>query len=381
VAGQAFLHVAKVAVPQSVTITHVTALVLPWAAPAYQGFIGTTLASEAEPALLLAGEWPLSWMRSRDAVPKFDLEWLHLRRLSSDHALATGAHAFADVQPGADPPDATVLTGDGRIGVEATALTIEGRREVHNLFLKLRQRLQASEPAAFVRLIGRLVYVWFDSPDAPVGKPFKRTDEAALDGLVEALAKYEPRDEQVSSESVDLPESLPSLPLEVTAEGANFYAVPLANAVPGSMLFTLAGFEIALVYTTMLTASGAWAEVQRLVDKHDKPGVELLVITAAGPDPSGTIYPLEEALAQFLIDHPLGLRPEPEHIKRVVLHRWMTGHAATLHPTVEPIFGPLYGSLVPVHHPFVIPLEQPDAPDPSPPPSASPTASSPPSPL
>ena len=66
--------------------------------------------------------------------------------------------------------------------------------------------------------------------------------------------------------------------------------MPLLGGAPGSMLFTLAGFDIALAYTTLLTAEEAWSEVQRLVDSHDKPGVDLLLVTAGGPDANGNVF-------------------------------------------------------------------------------------------
>src|SRR6185437_10015455 len=114
-----------------------------------------------------------------------------------------------------------------------------------------------------------------------------------------------------------------------------FYAIPLVGATPTTMLFTMAGFELGLAYTTVLTAQAAWQEVQRLVDQHDQPGVDKLLITADAPDRRGQIFPAEEAIASFLLETPLGLTRPPSHIKQVLLHSWATGHAAELHPVVK----------------------------------------------
>jgi hypothetical protein len=76
--------------------------------------------------LAIGAEWPMSWLRTIEPLPKFHLELLHLRRFSTDQAVATGHDAFSDVQQGNDPPDATVLTDAGRIGVECTRA--DGRR-------------------------------------------------------------------------------------------------------------------------------------------------------------------------------------------------------------------------------------------------------------
>ena len=109
--------------------------------------------------LAISSEWPLSWLRTVEQLPKFDRELLYLRRYSSNRALATrGMHAFGDVRRGDDPPDATVLTDDGRMGIESTSLTIEERRGVHDLFDQLRRGLQSAEPAAFAKLAGHVVY-------------------------------------------------------------------------------------------------------------------------------------------------------------------------------------------------------------------------------
>lgn len=118
------------------------------------------------------------------------------------------------------------------------------------------------------------------------------------------------------------------------------------------MLFTMTGFELGRAYTTLLTARAAWQEVQRLVDQHDQPGVDKLLITAGAPDHRGRIFPAEEATASFLLETPLGLTQHPSHIKQVLLHSWATGHATELHPVVNTLFGPIYQSFQPEHSPL-----------------------------
>jgi hypothetical protein len=279
---------------------------------------------------------------------------VYLRRFSTDCALAAGTHAFGDVQPGPDPPDATVMTEAGRLGVESTALAIQSRRMIHGLFTELRRRLQAAEPTAFAKLAGHVVYVWFQNPDAagPPVLPHKRSDAAALDELVSALAAYKPDPDALRTDGDVAPERMPELPLGDTTAGAKFYAAPLLGGAPGSMLYTLAGFDIALAYSTLITADEAWREIQRLVDEHDKQGVDVLLVSAGGPDSHGNVFPAEELLVNFVLAHPIGLEHAPQHIKSIVLHSWGTGQATILHPSVEHAFGPLYVSMMPVHHPF-----------------------------
>jgi hypothetical protein len=354
-AQASFMHTFPVRVPWGAKFSAVAVLPLPWSGAAYFAVVGS--APDGSPLLAIAAEWPLSWLRTAQPLSKFDRELLQLRRFSTDQAVATGTHAFRDVQPGPDPPDATVMTDAGPMGVECTLLTIGDRRAAHNLFLQLRERLQASDPVHFAQLAGHVVYVWFrdaDLPDGPPILPHRRRDAAALDALVQELAEYVPDDEALRQPAGgEKAAEVLTMPLADTAEGARFYAVPLTGGAPGSMLYTLAGFDIGLAYSSVLTAGDVWSEVQRLVDGHDRPGVDLLLITAGAPDASGVVFPAEEAVAAFLVDHPLGLSRRPAHIENVVLHSWVTGRATALFPQVSPLFGPLYQTITPLHHPFI----------------------------
>lgn len=123
--------------------------------------------------------------------------------------------------------------------------------------------------------------------------------------------------------------------------------------MPGSVMFTIHGFEIGMAYTSLITSSAAWQIVQKLVDDHDQPGVDVLIITAGAPDGRGNVYPAEEALAVFLVDNPGVLARLPTHVKKVWLHSWSTGRATALYPVFEHMFGPTYQGLAPVHNPVV----------------------------
>ena len=111
--------------------------------------------------------------------------------------------------------------------------------------------------------------------------------------------------------------------------------MPLAGNAPSTMLFTFAGFEIGLAYTSIITAKVAWQEIQRLVDDHDQAGVDILLITSGAPDQNGNIFPAEESLGSFILDNPLGLPSPPKNIKRVWLHSWTTGRATELYPNLS----------------------------------------------
>jgi hypothetical protein len=345
------MQLLPIALPIGLTVNAMTFAVSPWGVPAFAGMVGATAANE--PTLVVGFETPSSWIRLSEPLDKPTLETILVRRYSLDQRLATGTHAFAAVQPGSDPPDVIAQTDSGPLGVESTALAIESRREVHGLFLALRQRLIMTEPVALAKLAGYFVYVWFEAP-APTAldKPHRRSDDAAIQALVEELKTYAPQHQQLWVPEGPLPPQAPPLPTATTPAGAKFYAVPFAGGVPGTMLFAFSGFEIGLAYTTLLTAQEAWDLVQKLVDDHDRPGVDVLLITAGGPNVHGNVFPAEETVGDFLVTYPLGLIREPTHITTVVLHSWATGRATVLHPKVEPAFGPLYQSAVPTHHPL-----------------------------
>jgi hypothetical protein len=199
-----------------------------------------------------------------------------------------------------------------------------------------------------------MIYVWFEEAGkAGLARPFKRTDNQAVTDLLRELSTYEPQAEQMRVPQGPLPMQAPTLPLASTAKGAKFYAIPLQASAPSSMLFTFAGFELGLAYTSMITANAAWGEIQRLVNDHDQAGVDVLLITAGSPDQHGDIFPAEEAVASFMLDNPVGLSRAPDHIKQVWLHSWATGRATALYPNVTPMFGPLYQGLAPLHHPLI----------------------------
>jgi hypothetical protein len=370
-----FMHMLPVVLPEGMTLTYLSFAMLPWLAPSYSGVVGTTAANAPEATVAVTFEWPITWLRTIQEIPKVEREILFVRRFSADQVLATGMHAFSNVRPGLHPnrpPDTTVTTDQGALGVESTCLTLEDRRRAHALFKRLRRPVLEQEPGVFAKLAGYMIYVWFQEPGRLPGLalPLKKNDDEATMELLRELAAYTPQPGQMWMPSGPPPEQAPALPLATTSAGAQFYAIPLVGNAPSTMLYTFAGFELRLAFTSLLTAQAAWQEIQRLVDQHDQAGVDILLITSGGPDQHGQIFPAEEAIASFLLETPIGLTRQPSHIKRVFLHSWTTGQAAELHPTVKTMFGPLYQSFLPEHYPLIVPAAS-NQTEPPPAPSAS----------
>lgn len=335
-----YIQVLPVILQAGMSVTHVSTSLLPWSSPGYGAVLGQW---QGEAALVVMYEWPVSWVAAVQDLPKYDREWLCLRRFSADQALAGGGHAFGEIRPGGDPPDCSVVTDDGLLGVESTALAVEDRRGAYALFRNLRRQIMMQDPRLFAKLARQMVYIWFgDEAGTRIERPFRKSDDG-----------YAPEPQRMWHPGGPAPAQLPELPIADTAGHAKFYAVPFAGAAPSSMMFTVHGFELGMAYTSLITTSAAWQVVQKLVDDHDKPGVDVLLITVGAPDQRGDVYPAEEGLAGFLLDNPGALSRKPDHIKTVWLHSWTTGRAAALYPEFAHMFGPIYQALAPVHHPLV----------------------------
>jgi len=70
-----------------------------------------------------------------------------------------------------------------------------------------------------------------------------------------------------------------------------------------------------------VTYGSAKANLDRIVSQHDQPRIEHLLLTAGGPDRTGTRFPGEEVIAGFLAEQP-GLYVEVDHLQRGTLHLW-----------------------------------------------------------
>jgi hypothetical protein len=146
-------------------------------------------------------------------------------------------------------------------------------------------------------------------------------------------------------------EQLPDTDVQSTTSGCKFYAVEFRTATPASAFFTEAGFELVLAFQSTHPQDASWLELRRLVDRHDKPEIEELVITVGGPKSNGLAYPSETLLFDAALEIGIPqLQPEPDHLSRIVLHSWGDGRLIQIYP--EPVvWPPLYqGGYVAPHY-------------------------------
>ena len=327
--------------------------ITPWGAPLVSGMTGR--ASDGEPWLAIIGESPIGWLRVSKPMTKQEKELFHVRRLATDCRLATGLEMFQAIEPvitGEDPPDVWELGGEEKIGWELTQLTVQGRREAHTLFDRVRERLFLLQRHRIGHLSGYILHMWFGKASDPASLPFRRTRTADLDALIEEVAAYRPDPSAYQVAGGELPGRFDVRPVRAPQE-ASFYGVPIIGSAPSSPLFTVTGLELQLAFQTEHRASEEWEKLLRRIAKKDDSGrSNVLLISVGAPDVTGRCYLAEETLASFLLDHP-----KPVHcsnLKKVILHFWSSGRAVALTPDgPQEIWPAIYEGLQVTHHPMV----------------------------
>jgi hypothetical protein len=335
-------------------VTAILAISSPWGIPLVMGSSGTS-GTPPEPTLWLALEQAIPWIRTDTRLDKAIMELMHVQRFAADQRGATGSEPYAAIEVNTDdPPDFIATMPDGsRGGLECVALSIEERRDAQALFQNLKNRLVFQQRHRTGHLTGCSVIVWFGKEQNPNTRPPKKTDDAAAEELVEALSEYRPDIDSLRVQfSSGLPPQMPPLVTGSTLQDATFYAVPMLNSIPVGPFSSISGYDIMLAYTTTHTASSIGATVERLVRKHDKKGVDNLLITSGGPDRGGAMHPMEQIISDVYLQHPKVLKTD--HISRVIMHRWPTGDAFDLleNPPKQ-LWPALYQGHTPAHQPFM----------------------------
>jgi hypothetical protein len=323
---------------------------LPWNTLSVVAMQGHPNSDPEAMELLVAFEWPIPYWTVMDGpMNKEAVERLHLERYCTDRLLAGGQLPYTQLNRGGNPPDFEAeLPGAANLAVDATQLTVADRIAAQAQFERVTAAVLAAPRRDFAHLRGHFLYLWFSQPEGD-GRPHRNSE--AVDGIVAALREYEPDTSWTERDTSGLPEQMPETDLQSTSSGCNFYAVKLRNAVPASAFFAEMGFELVLAYQSTHRQDAAWLELRRLVDRHDKPEIDHLVVTVGGPKSNGLAYPSETLLfdAALALGVP-SLRPEPKHLSKVVLHSWGDGRILDIYP--EPvIWPPLYqGGYVAPHY-------------------------------
>jgi hypothetical protein len=327
----------------------------PWGVAGSIGLSGTR--KDGVKQLTLAYEYPWELYHAPTPIPKEEEERLQLERFRTDFVVR-GTPLSWKVRPGNNPPDFIVEIDGKKGGLDVTRFSITERMRAQALFRKLREQMAAQPRDDFMHLTGSTVYIWFDK-DGFSSLPHRHKED--IDGLIAALRNYE-FDPLLSIKQAEegITEQLGDIGID-GAEGAHFVGVPMRGATPSSHFFLTMGFEVAMAYQTDHDATQAWDEIRRLIDRHDKPEIENLLITVGAPDRYGLAYPSEVGLMSFALETDA---PElrPKHIQSILVHFWMDGTTFQLHPWIGSIGPPLYqGGFFPGHFALAPPQTTPNA--------------------
>jgi hypothetical protein len=113
----------------------------------------------------------------------------------------------------------------------------------------------------------------------------------------------------------------------VAGGAAGFVVNAIVNPHPECEFPNGLPFALQLAQPEHLTASAARSNLQRLVDSHDKPEIDELVVSAGAPDRAGVRFPREEAAAAFFLGLP-DCHVDATHMSRVLVHMFSSRQIA-----------------------------------------------------
>lgn len=335
----ALLQAFPIHVDIPLQVSHMIFNMAPWGTPIISGLRGKDEAQVDQ--FILGYEWPIPlWSQKTLTTP--EKEELHLSRFCSDYAIAQGSEHYQNITVGANPPDFVCSLSNGHsVKVDCTQFAIEERRKALQRFEKLRSRI-LEQKDRFSNLRGFMIYVWYGWHEnrQSVSLPHHKNEEIAVDTLLEALAQHVSDKNSFMVPNGNLPEQMSNFGLIRTKQGAAFYAVPFTTAVPATDFFNQKGFELGLAYTSRHQKEMVLDELLRVIKKHDKPQIDHLVISSGAPNERGLIYPSEDLLIEFSVEHGVP-NLAPQHLKKIFLHLWSIGRIVQIWPTPQ-FFSPLY---------------------------------------
>lgn len=296
------------------------------------------LADTREPLAILQFETPT---QAHLPISKTQQELDHARLALH---LLYGTESIKETMPGGDPPDVLAIARTGlTLRIEVTQLHAVTADTVNAPtrwlpFEKLRTALLADAVRMRRRLRahhGKMLCVWFRAPTTELRFDPPARNPRSVESLTTFLETTVPSQPLRS----DLP--LVASPDSTAQSSDGNFGVTWLDVTERytSPFMTALGFELALVHSGTMYQSTVGDEIRRLILKHDKPNIDLLVITTNSPLRSGLQFPsgeLVSALAMDRSDH-LGTFTT-ENVRNVLLldaasgrRAWLLGSAPPLH--------------------------------------------------
>lgn len=279
-----------------------------WGTPAMYGFLGRDDGGRRLASIQLEYPEQLRMPRKRATAERHQME-----RFEVDLARAR-IRPWARFERGKDPPDFVAYAEDGAsLGIEITQFVVEHRAALFGASRGLLTAALLRGPQRFRHLEGQIVYVAFRRDT--VGR-LSRQVEAALDAI-ESMEAPRP--------GVTIRPQPQREPLVSSWDNGIAMGFPLmrGHPAPTSAFYGTMGFDLVPAIPSLIYQDDAWAQLQRRVTEHDKPGVDVLIVISGAPLPDGWVFPTDLLIQTFAIECAEdGRTLEAEHISRVFLHDW-----------------------------------------------------------
>jgi hypothetical protein len=254
--------------------------------------------------------------------PKETVEEHHLQRFATDWQQGRGDRFFDIYTRGGDPPDFAIEASGERRGLDITQLLLQDQVARQAAFRQIKSALTLEGPRQFRHLLGLIAYVGL-TPDA------QRDVVGVAEACIAALKTLEPKWRRDPSD----PESGWS--------GTSFVEGTITTGrvvhPPRGSFYGLMGFDLALTAPRLVTRDEAWDVLQRLVTKHDVPGVDELLIPITAPVADGHVYFSDAVLARFAFEKARDDASvlQANYVQRVFLHGWIDRSIMAFRPGVE----------------------------------------------
>lgn len=262
-------------------------------------------------------------------VTKQVLERYHLDSYQADHNLLFGTPAYDSVSAANNPPDFIIQRSGQSVSLDCAAFADHHHRKSFRLMQHLKKRLvEGAGGRDFSGVTGCLISIWFGRTLSEL--PPKRSDDSVIEPLLDAIAACRVdhgalRELNSYIAEHGFPQTFP--PIMNTGllpdKSAGFVANVVADPSQAPRFATGLGFGVQLSRPLNFTESEAMTWLQRIVDAHDQPTINHLLLSAGAPDNTGYRYPAEEAVARFLVQSP-SLTISADHLDDVTMHFWFS---------------------------------------------------------
>jgi hypothetical protein len=294
--------------------------------------------------ILIAYETVRYWGAPARPIKKDELEVWHLGQFVADAHTATGKYAAPfGFKKGEHPDFELFLSSDGsqRNTMEFAAFTLQARRAVEAKIGRVRERIYA-QPSRFEHLAG--CHAWLLDESGPEQKSLKSALRRP-DLVAESLASMErPATPDPALFANGRPQQMPQncFTQTVVQKSATLTCCEYLRLeqAKGDPVWRVPRVDPS--FTIALSASEVLAELAAIIDGHDYAGVDVLTISAGGPDRFGAGFVEDETLLRFGLDKGGELKDlvrTPE--RKVVVHWWDDGKIERILPNREEISGSL----------------------------------------